>query len=250
MSDCENEIRELTRRRSGALTRRGAASLGRLLSTLKRFYGRPEPPAATDPFEQILYENVAYLAGDARRTEAFRALRERIGLTPERILESRDAALHEIGLRGIPPASTAEKLRETARVALEEFGGDLAGAIRRLPTTEAKKALRKFPSIGEPGAEKILVFAGRLRALGLDSNGLRVLVRLGYGREGKNYSARYRSAQEAAAPELPSSRVALIEASQLLRRHGQELCKASNPRCDACPVRGDCIYFRTMSASR
>ena len=235
--------------RAAASGRRGAATLSGILASLKRLYGKPPRPLATGLFAQILYENVAYLASDARRADAFRLLSERIGLSPRSILQAPDELLCEIGRRGILPTAAAEKLRESARTAEEEFGGDLDGALRKLPLAQAKKALRRFPSIGEPGAEKILVFAGRLRALGLDSNGLRVLLRLGYGREGKSYAATYRSAEEAVAPELPSGRTALVEASQLLRRHGQELCKTNRPRCKACPVRVDCLYFRTLFTS-
>ena len=63
--------------------------------------------------------------------------------------------------------------------------------------------------------------------LALDSNGLRVLLRLGFGAEKKNYAASYRSAQEALADQLPRDRDALIRAHQLLRQHGQELCRRS-----------------------
>jgi endonuclease III len=83
--------------------------------------------------------------------------------------------------------------------------------------------------------------------LALDSNGLRVLLRLGFGREDKNYTKSYRSAQEAAAGDLPPDVGVLIEAHQLLRRHGKELCKANHPRCEICPVRAKCAYFKTVS---
>ena len=50
----------------------------------------------------------------------------------------------------------------------------------------------QFPMIGEPGAEKILLFSGVLAVLALDSNGVRVLVRLGVGEERKSYAATYK----------------------------------------------------------
>ena len=220
--------------------------LGGILRALRRYYGKPEPPAVADPFAQILLENVAYLASDSRRTEAFRLLKKLTGLKPERILAASPASLQEIGGKGIMPANTAEKLREIAATALEEFGGDLSGVLRR-PPKEAIRALKKFPSIGDPGAEKILLFSGALPVLALDSNGLRVLLRLGFGREDKNYAKSYRSAQEAAAGELPRDCGALIEAHQLLRRHGRELCKTNHPRCEICPVRAKCVYFKTVT---
>ena len=115
----------------------------------------------------------------------------------------------------------------------------------RRPAKEAARALRKFPGIGEPGAEKILLFAGLAPFLALESNGLRVLLRLGYGTEGKNYAASYKSAQGAAAVEIPETVRARIEAHQLLRRHGQELCRRSAPICERCPVTKECAYFRS-----
>jgi endonuclease-3 len=80
-------------------------------------------------------------------------------------------------------------------------------------------------------------------ALALDSNGLRVLLRLGFGKEEKSYAKSYRSAREAAQAQLESDFDVLIEAHQLLRRHGQELCKRNEPRCDACPLRKECAYY-------
>lgn len=217
----------------------------KVIVALRKYYGRPKPPVATDPFAQILWENVAYLASDARRREAFAMLRQRVGLKPEKILSVPLRTLQEIGRQGILPANSAEKLRAIAEIALTDFGGDLK-PILKLPFQQAKKAFKKFPSIGDPGAEKILLFARAHPVLALDSNGLRVLRRLGYGREDKNYSVSYRSAQEAVAPELPLDLDWLIEAHQLLRRHGQELCKTNHPRCEACPVSGVCHYYQSL----
>jgi endonuclease-3 len=203
-------------------------------------YGRPRPPAVTDPFALIVLENAAYLATDAKRDEAFALLAARVGLDPEKILDAPDEILRQAGGKGILPAESARKLREAARIAIAN-----AAALRTLthvPPAAAKKILRRFPSIGEPGAEKILLYAGIAPLLALDSNGLRVLGRLGYGREEASYAASYRSAQAAAQRELPARRAALLEARELLRRHGQELCTRSRPGCEACPLRGGCAY--------
>jgi endonuclease III len=104
------------------------------------------------------------------------------------------------------------------------------------------KALRLFPGIGEPAAEKILLFTRAQPVLALDSNGLRALRRLGYGEEKKNYAATYASVRDAFAPSLPGRYDTLIEAHQLLRRLGRELCKVSAPRCGSCPLAGVCPH--------
>ena len=110
---------------------------------------------------------------------------------------------------------------------------------------EAKKLLRRFPGIGEPSADKILLFCRAQRTLGPDSNALRVLVRLGFGKESDSYQRTYRSVAEAVAPDLPADFASMIKAHQLLRRHGQELCKRAAPRCDACPLASACVWCLT-----
>jgi endonuclease III len=222
------------------------SALPRALGALEKLYGAPTAPPTRDPFELVLWENVAYLADDARRTEAFRALKKRVGTRPDEILAAPGEVLFEIGRAGILPGGSAEKLRRTAAVALEQLGGDLRGAAKR-PLPEARKALMKFPSLGAPGAEKVLLLSRSHPVLALDSNGLRVLLRLGYGREAKSYAASYRSAQEAAAAQLPRHVDALIRAHLLLRHHGRTLCRRSKPRCEACPVADGCAYYRAAT---
>ncbi|HTG14594.1 MAG TPA: hypothetical protein VK747_04925, partial [Blastocatellia bacterium] len=216
----------------------------KIIAELKTHYGAPTPPKTTDPFEMILFENVAYLVGEEQREEAFDALRERVGLSPVDIVTAHDEKLLEVArLGGMLPSGRVEKLRRIANIALQEFDGDLKSVLKQ-PLAKAKRALKKFPGIGDPGAEKILLFTRTHPVLALESNGLRVLLRLDYGEERKNYSATYRGAQEAVKPELKEDFDWLIEAHQLLRRHGQELCTRSQPLCPSCPVKLDCRYYR------
>ncbi len=221
------------------------SKLVRAVATLRRTYGDPPAHPARGPLEMILFENVAYLADDAKRARAWDLLRRRVGTRPEQILEAPSSVLLDVARAGILAADRVERIREIARIALDEFDGDLAGALDG-PIGDARKALKKFPSIGDPGAEKVLLFARRDRVLALDSNGLRVLLRLGYGTEDRNYARAYRSAQEASRSEWKDDFDWLIAAHQLLRRHGKELCKATHPRCEACPLRKVCAYYRAL----
>jgi endonuclease-3 len=216
----------------------------KIIDELQEFYGRPEPPRVTDPLGMILLENVAYLLSDERRDQAFNALRERVGLTPPEILMAHEETFLEVArLGGMHPAARVEKLRRIAQTALQEFDGDFDNVLKQ-PLAQAKKLLKKFPGIGDPGAEKILLFSRTHPILALDSNGLRVLLRLGYGDERKNYASTYRSAQEAVESELKKDFDWLIAAHQLLRRHGQELCKNTRPLCSRCPVKSSCQYYQ------
>lgn len=191
----------------------------------------------------ILWENVAYLANDDRRQQAFQTLKKQIGTEPLRILSASDEALLEVTRHGIMPELFAEKLRKCAKLALEEFDGDLR-PILQWPFPRAKKAIQKFPGIGEPGAEKILVFTRSYPVLALESNGLRVLLRLGAGEEQKNYSTTYRLVQRTAEASIDKDYAWLMQTHLLLRHHGQKLCRRSEPICNECPLAEDCEYYQ------
>jgi endonuclease III len=219
------------------------SKLATIVAALRAHYGAQAPPPASNAFELVLWEMVAYLATDARRAEAFAALRERVGLAPNDVLHADDDVLCEVASIGgkVAVADRAARMRDVAAIVLDEPGGSLDAALS-LPLREAKRSLRRFHGIGEPGAEKILLLTRTHRLLALDSNGARALVRIGYGVDNRSYAAMYKSVSDAVRPELVDDFDWLIGAHLLLRRHGQETCKSSAPRCEMCPVRSYCAY--------
>jgi len=126
---------------------------------------------------------VAYLATDAKRLAAFRALEQRVGLTPADILSAKRNELEAVcafgGAVGI--AERAKSMHDSAALVLDEFDGDL-------------------------------------------------------------YTRMYRSVAEASRAELVDDFAWLTDAHVYLRHHGQELCKTSAPRCEACAVRAECSF--------
>jgi endonuclease-3 len=216
--------------------------LEEILDRLSGVYGEPGPPPARTLLDLVLQENVAYLVDDARRGQAFDALRARVGTQPAQILAAPDEALVHIATQGILPEHQADKLKTIARIAIDDFGGGLE-SLRDLPLAQARRALMRFPSIGEPGAEKILLLGRSHPVLGLDSNGVRVLTRLGLVGEAKSYAATYRAVRAFAEPFSRNGLEWLIRAHQLLRQHGQELCRRSHPKCDRCPLTDLCAFY-------
>ena len=217
--------------------------LKKIIAALQRAYGAPKLPPAKGPFELVLWENACYLLPDERRAEVFDGLRKQIGLTPKAILSGNPDTLLALATRGgMRPQVRVFRWQEIARITQSQFAGDLE-QILKLPYAQAKRALKQFPNIGDPGAEKILLFCGLTQGLPLESNGLRVLVRVGYGRlHQKNYSAMYRSVQEAIKADLPKKVADVAQAHMLLRQHGKEICKDKSPQCYECPIKAMCAY--------
>ncbi len=213
-----------------------------LIQRLKHHYGDQPVPPARGPFELVMWENACYLLPDERRAQVFEGLRKQVGLNANAIWKApRETLLALAKMGGMRPETRVERWLEIARITKDEFGGDL-GKILGEPYAKAKKALKGFPNIGDPGAEKILMFCGVASGLPLESNGLRVLTRVGYGRAQKNYASTYRSVQDDLRGQLPGEPAQIARAHSLLREHGKSLCRNNGPVCRSCPVSDLCAY--------
>jgi endonuclease III len=212
------------------------------VAALEKLYGKAAPFPSNDPWELIVRENASYLVDDTTREEVFSSLKAHIGVSPEAILGAPNERLVEaIRKGGMRPSARADKLVEAAEHALETGLAELRKLVKG-GSPAARKVLKRFPGIGEPGADRLLLAAGSAVTLAPDSNGLRVLVRLGYAVEDADYAKTYRAAAEAVAPELPDDTAWLVAAHQLLKRHGQETCRRSEPRCEVCPLAKGCNF--------
>jgi len=210
--------------------------LATILERLRGAYGAIEPPPPRTPFGILVWDACAYLVDDDRRLEVYRRIEEEVGLTPEAILDCNDLS-DRIKAGGMHPERRALRLFETAHKALE-LGLDEAV---KLPLAEARKVVKKFPGQGEPGAEKVLLFSGNHAVLALESNGVRTLCRLGYAAgtdPEKNYAQTYSALREQL--DVPAEIEEVQQAHLLLRRHGQTICKRTQPLCPECPLLPDC----------
>jgi endonuclease III len=192
-----------------------------LLDRLEQAGGPADPVPSADGWELVLAENIAYLVGDQRRWQALEELRSVVGLAPEQILAAPEDALCGV-VAGARQAERAQRLRRCAELAV-------AGA-----------PWRAYPGVGAPGADRIDLFTGARAVLALDANGLRVLTRLGFSDPARSYGTSYRQAQVAASEQLPATVPARQRAYQLLRRHGQVICRRKVPSCSTCPISDDC----------
>ncbi len=213
------------------------------LRELARLY--PPLVPLTDPLALIVWENVGYLIADDRRRGLFNELSHRVGLEAVRLLEAPHDILFDIARRGgMRPAERVERLRHIGRLAVEA-GGDLASTLRQASPAKARAILKRFPGVGEPGADKILLFCGVETRPALESNGVRAMVRLGYAAEGASYAHAYNSSVSALRDLGPPDRDRLVEAFHVLRAQGQALCKRGAPLCLSCPLDATCAHTAT-----
>lgn len=211
-----------------------------------------------DPYEMIVFLNCGYPASDAKCAKGFEALKREVGVQAKKILAAPKAKLAKVMRPSvIMPSLCAERLKEIARKAKDEFKGDLTAALKqRLREAQeperglkaAKKFLQEFPVIGEPSAEKILLFSGLSPVAAVPSAFVDVPVRLFMGEPGKNYAADYKAARETLDLGLPQTFEARQRAYLLIKKHGQEICKRTKPNCEVCPLTAHCAYLQAKAA--
>ena len=229
--------------------RKTAPGVQGLLDKLEEAYGKQKPAWPVDPYEFIVWWNCGYPASDVACGRGWKKLKSEVGTDPPSLLAATSKKIASaVKGGGLIPELRASRLQEIAMRVKDGFGGDLRAALAG-SLSEARKILKMFPGIGDPGADRILLFAGIKPIAAVPSNCAQVLVRFLYGREGESYNVNYRQAQQAIAADVPESFEARMRAYLLLKHHGQEICKRSRPRCERCNVSSTCTFFAAITVA-
>jgi endonuclease-3 len=227
---------------------RSRLTLSEILNRVEKLYGPQEPSFPVDPYEFLVWWYCGYPASDAACTKGWNSLTRDVGIDPDKLLKTKLSKLAAaIKPGGMFPELRAQRIQELAFRVENEFGGDLRAALAG-PVPKARKLLKSFHGIGDPGADRILLFSGMSPIAAVPSNCTGVLLRILKKDAGKNYSATYREEQRVIASELPETFDARARAYLLLKRHGQQLCKRTNPKCTECPLRPHCAYAASNSS--
>lgn len=190
---------------------------------------------ALTPFERLVSTILSQNTSREATIKGFENLRKRFKVIPEVLAEAKVEEIKECikpsGLYNIK----APRIREVARIILEEYGGDL-NSLSRLDLDTARERLLKIPGVGFKTADVFLsVVLGR-GSFPVDTHIGRVAKRWKMVRSNAGYEE-IRLAFEAILPRGKRRRVhlALIE-------FGREICRARGPRCEMCPVFGVCEW--------
>jgi endonuclease-3 len=116
--------------------------------------------------------------------------------------------------------SKARGLHQAAKCIVGEYGGSV-------PDTEDK--LASLPLVGKKTASAVLVFGFKKPAIPADVHIHRVVNRMGVVR-----TATLEETSTALQQVVPKTQWHRL--NPVLVQHGQNLCRAHKPACDACPI--------------
>ncbi len=150
----------------------------------------------------------------------------RVADSPQAFLELGEAGIRRyvqsLGLYN----SKARNLIRTARILVDEYGGQLP---------ESREALERLPGVGRKTANVLLNTAFGHPTIAVDTHIFRVANRTGLA-PGRNVEEVERALQD----RLPDPYK--HHAHHWLILHGRYVCKARRPLCGECPVFGHCLW--------
>jgi A/G-specific adenine glycosylase len=185
---------------------------------------------ATSPWSVLVSEIMLQQTPVSRVLPAHQAWLARWPTPAALASEASGEAVRQWGRLGYP--RRALRLHETARIVTERHDGIIPGD---------HDVLRRLPGIGAYTAAAVAVFAFGGRHPVLDTNVRRVLARLAGGLQFPSANAsvaEYRLAEEL----LPADPAVAATWSVAVMELGALTCTAARPRCERCPVAGQCAW--------
>ena len=134
--------------------------------------------------------------------------------------------------QGLGYYSRARNLHKAAREIAEKYGGAIP---------EDKKDVRDLPGIGEYTAGAILSMAYGKHEAAVDGNVLRVYARL-YGIESDILKSAGRKEITTLVEKTLPARAG--DFNEALMDLGSEVCVPKHPKCEKCPLHGECAALR------
>ena len=206
------------------------------MATLEALYSVPDWTRGMTPFEVLISTVLSQSTTVVNERRGLKGLRERFGaITPERLAAASERDIRQAIWHAGLARQKASRIRAIARAVLARWDAEIE-RVFALPTEQARKELMALPGVGPKTADVVLVMSGGHPTFPVDTHIARIARRWNLTRR-SDYEA-IRAALERWTP--PNKRK---EWHLAIIAHGRSLCKARNPRCEACPVRSDCDWY-------
>jgi endonuclease-3 len=202
---------------------------------LEATYGVPINNRPDDPLDELILTILSQSTTDINSRRAFENLKARFPdweaarrARPSSIA----AAIKSGGLANAKSAVIKNALNE-----IRSRRGELdLSFLQTAPIGEAREFLTSLKGIGPKTAACVLLFACNREIFPMDTHILRVTKRLGLIPEKRSD----RQAHELMEKLVPPGKHYSLHVN--LIRHGRQICRPQNPKCDKCPLIEHCEY--------
>ena len=215
----------------------------KICNILIRYYGKEVSARKLPPLDELVMTILSQHTNDINMFRAYESLKERFA-TWEEVLE---APQEEVALfiKSSGMYNLKAKRIQTALREINERVGRLdLSHLATMELDEAKKWLTSLHGVGPKTAAIVLLFSFERHVLPVDTHVWRVTKRLGLIGEKVSREKAHTLLEEI----MPHSCIPSLNKN--LVRHGREVCKAQNPKCDECFLSGLCHFYENSNRTR
>jgi endonuclease-3 len=210
-----------------------------IFQLLIEVYGQPEWRQHLPPVDELVSTILSQSTSDTNRDRGFNALKVRY---PD--WESVMTAPVEDIRDTIRPAGLANQKAPRIQAALarikEERGELELDFLADMPLDEALAWLISMKGVGRKTASIVMLFSFERPAFPVDTHVHRVTGRLGLIGPKVTADKAHQILENMGRPDT-------YYAMHLnLIQQGRQICSARNPKCDICPLNGECDYFKRV----
>jgi endonuclease III len=210
-----------------------------ITQNLEAVYGVPINDSPYDPLSELILTILSQSTSDINSRRAFESLKRRFPdweSARRGRLSSIAAAIKSGGLANSKSMTVKNALTE-----IKKRRGELdLSFLHTSPIEEAREFLTSLAGVGPKTAACVLLFACNKKIFPMDIHILRITKRIGLVPERFTDEQSHKRMEKLVPPKKHYSlHVNLI-------RHGRQICRPQNPKCDKCPLVEQCDYGQSQ----
>ncbi len=210
-----------------------------VVQKLAEMYGTPTWRQHLPPVDELVSTILSQSTSYVNRDKGFYALKERYP-DWESVMNAPEPEVVETIRSARLANQKGPRIQAALRYLVQEQGAITLDFLEDMPLAEASRWLTRIKGVGPKTAAIILLFAFDRPAFPVDTHVHRVTGRLGLIGPKVTADKAHEILQNIGDPDsFYSLHLNLI-------RHGREVCRARQPRCDLCPLQPECDYYQAL----
>jgi len=226
----------------------GESYLREVSRILHVLYGTPDLGNKHDPVDELVYIILSRKTYEEAYQKAFCALKERFPSWDD-LLAARRSTVHRlVSSGGLGEKKTTSLLGALSRLR-DEFGSCTLEPARDWSDERLAAFLCTFPEVQRKSAYCVMMYSMGRKVFPVDTHVGRVMTRLapyrelGLNLDGLDHKQLQKVLDDLVSPDLRHPLHVNMVA------HGREVCQSLKPRCDSCPLRKFCGFYRQRVAA-
>ncbi len=202
-------------------------------------YGARRQAKLRDPTEELIVTILSQNTNDTNRDRAFASLKKKFPAWSDIVKASPSAIARTIKTGGLANIKSKRIIKILRQIGERSPDYSLS-FLKKMSDQEAWGYLMEFEGVGPKTASCVFLFSLGRNTMPVDTHVHRVSARLGLIPDGYTAEEAHEWYSELALPvDIYRFHINMIQ-------HGRTICRPQKPKCEKCPLRRHCLYFKGL----